>query len=342
VVLPKGWSGLRDPELEAAFGRRLTTTETFTKCLGWYRSTPSLPSIQREDTVGDRTSLRVLTMLEKSLLDHAFPLATLFHAVRDAGGEGAFRLVNDGTSDGETGIELTLADGAIAKRQLEDDWDLIGQLGMELFAPSEEAQPKRDAKPTQPKDATRPKKTGPAEKAAPPERATKSAGGAMFARFIESEGLAWLSADRAIDDVMALIDGERRESSLGVLRYAHYRRSPATGAPVSGTDAAARLSLRARGGALNQVLLAIPADPNDPARHSEVELTQVGDGWKAAVTALAKRLGLKRVPQPGSGTAKQVFRGSVEGIGLELEWARSVSAVGGKASVGYMILLQRT
>ena len=59
-------------------------------------------------------------------------------------------------------------------------------------------------------------------------------------------------------------------------------------------------------------------------------------------TALAKRLGLKRVPQPGSGTAKQVFRGSVEGIGLELEWARSVSAVGGKASVGYMILLQRT
>lgn len=131
VPLPAGWSGLNDRGLEGAFGRRTVKNESFADTLGWYRREGSR---HREQASGDHTALRVLTMLEKSILDEAFPLVTLFFAAREHGGEGTLRLVNDGTSGGEFGVELTLANGAITSRPIEDDWDLVGRLGEELFA----------------------------------------------------------------------------------------------------------------------------------------------------------------------------------------------------------------
>lgn len=131
VELPPGWSGFSDRSLEGAFGRRITKKETFTRTLSWYQGEGS---IQREDTTGDHTTLHVLTMLEKSVLDEAFPLAALFFAAREHGGEGTLRFVNDGTSGGEFGVELSVGRGTITSRQLEEDWELVGRLGEALYA----------------------------------------------------------------------------------------------------------------------------------------------------------------------------------------------------------------
>ena len=337
VVLPPGWAGLRDPGLEAAFGRRLTTAETFEETLAWFASAPSLPAVRSEHVVEGRASLRVLTMLEKSLLDHAFPLAALFHAARDRGGEGSFRLVNDGTSGGESGVELTLADGTITARRLDDDWELLGRLGAELFG--------GEGRPSPEGEAARPRKKSRAEPQLAPKpstRARKSEGskaGALFERFIARGGRVWLTAGRSLDEILPQLDGEAQESSLGVLRSVHSRRSPASGAPASATEAAARLSLRAGRGALDDVRLVIPADPSDVRQLTDAELEGLGTGWKAGVTALAKELGLERVT--GMGKHALSFRGRVDDVALELGWARTASAAGGKLIVGYQASVRR-
>lgn len=343
VVLPTGWSGLRDAGLEAAFGRPPATRDTLGRALGWLGSTPALPAVQREETAGDRTSLRVLTTLEKSILDHAFPLVALFYAARDEGGEGVLRLVDDGTAPGEVGVELTLKLGAITARRLEDDGDLAGRLGSELFAPEigtaidhgkgatvKTAPRKTRAKPTTSANPTSALRTP----------APVSVGGALFARFVERDALAWLSASRPLDDVTPLVDGEPRVSALGLLRYVHYRRSLAADVPATTTEAAVRLSLQARADRLTQVVLAVPADPSELARTSQAEVTRLGDAWLAGVTALAKHHGLARVPRPGAGQDKRAFRGSVDGALLEIEWARTKSAFAGTLCVGYVVLVQ--
>jgi hypothetical protein len=335
VALPVGWSGLRDAGLETAFGRRLTTRETFARTLKWFDATPSLPALQREEAVGESTSLRVLTMLEKSVLDHAFPLAALFHAARETGGTGTLRFLHDGTSNGEAGVELTLANGEIVARRLDEEWERVGQLGEELFAKREHATTKtpKSARGATPKTA--PKGTHPARA----KSASAPAGGVVFTRFVD-EGLAWLGG-RDIETILALVDGERTDSSMGQLGYIQYRRAIATGAAASATDPAVRLALTARAGKLRQIVLAVPFDAPEFVRFSEPELTQLGEAWKAGVVSLAKRLGLERVARPGTGTDKRAFRGEVEGSRLELEWSRTGHLVAGKICVGYLVVAQR-
>jgi hypothetical protein len=90
IALAAGWSGLRDKGLEAAFGRPNTREETFAKVVGWacYKSGDALHRIERE---GERTRIRLCLLCDKSLLDLAYPLATLFEAARAEGGSPSAR-----------------------------------------------------------------------------------------------------------------------------------------------------------------------------------------------------------------------------------------------------------
>lgn len=338
IALARGWSGLRDEGLEAAFGRRLTTNDTFAKTLRWFDGgRPALPSVQREEAAGERTRLRVLTLLDKSLLDHAFPLVALLHEVRDAGGDGTLRLVNDGTSGGETGVELTITGREIVSRRLDDDWELAGRLGGELFAGPEPVAP-----------STPPSKKPRAKREAAPDAdgrgvAPKDPARTLFVRFVETEGLAWLCASRAVEDVMASVDGEPKESSLGMLRYVHYRRALATLAPAPPAAPGFRLSLQVRSGVLTTVALVAADHPSDGDAFPPAELAEVGERWKKQVADLGKRLGMKRTASPkrGPGNAQLAFQGKVEDTHLALEWQRTVIAVAGALRENYAVFLRR-
>lgn len=130
VSLARGWSGLVETSLEEAFGRPYTGDDTFAKVLKWKWGPES---IVLHEPVGDRTRIRVCVVLEKSQLDHAFPLAALLEAARTVGGAGSLRFVNDGTSGAEDGSQLTLADGTIEATPLEAYEDHLDALTGELF-----------------------------------------------------------------------------------------------------------------------------------------------------------------------------------------------------------------
>jgi hypothetical protein len=133
TTLAPGWSGLKDEHLEAAFGRPVSGDQTFAEILRWdlYSTRDAL---QHLETKGTTTSLRIATVLDKSLLDHAQPLAVLFEIARAEKGSGSLRLVNDGTASGEDGVELTLTAGKVKKTRLTDCWTIVEELGGELFA----------------------------------------------------------------------------------------------------------------------------------------------------------------------------------------------------------------
>lgn len=131
VRLPVAWSGLRDRRLEAVLGRCSSKDQTFAQTLSWYRREGSR---LREEASGERATLRVLTLLEKSILDEGHPLVALLFAAREHAGEGTLRLVNDGTAGGEAGVELTLANGTITSHPIEDADELAQRLGNELYA----------------------------------------------------------------------------------------------------------------------------------------------------------------------------------------------------------------
>jgi hypothetical protein len=130
--LEKGWSGLEDASLETSFGRPNTGAEDFANVLAWdcYEGPEAVKQVE---TNGDGTTVRVCLLLDKSLLDLAFPLASLFEAARASGGSGTLRLVNDGTYSGEDGVELELQDGAIAKKKLENCWEINERLANEIY-----------------------------------------------------------------------------------------------------------------------------------------------------------------------------------------------------------------
>ena len=96
VTLAPGWSGLKDKGLEADFARPVTRGETFAETLAWDGYT-TRDALQRVEIEGTTTKVRVVAVLDKSLLDYAHPLAALFEAARAERGSGSFRLVNDGT-----------------------------------------------------------------------------------------------------------------------------------------------------------------------------------------------------------------------------------------------------
>ncbi len=132
IALAPGWSGLKDREFEHAFSVPTTKTETFAEVLAWKCYTGK-EAIERIESKAGVTTVRVCVLLDKSLLDLAYPLATLFQSARAAGGEGSLRLVNDGTSSGEDGVELALTKGAITSKPVGDCWKIVEQLGAELF-----------------------------------------------------------------------------------------------------------------------------------------------------------------------------------------------------------------
>jgi hypothetical protein len=131
VVLRPGWSGFTDRALEEAFSSPLTGKESFAKVLQW--DGYGREAVRRIVLDDDTVTIRVCLVMDKSLLELAFPLAALLHAARDHGGRGTFALVNDGTYAGESGTTLTLERGTIAITPVVNLWDHIEALGAELF-----------------------------------------------------------------------------------------------------------------------------------------------------------------------------------------------------------------
>jgi hypothetical protein len=129
IPLAAGWSGLEDTGLEHAFGRPSTKQQTFADVLAWdWRG-----AIVEVAADGGRTRVRVCAMLDKSELELAQPLAALLDAARDEGGEGSLRLVNDGTSGAENGVERTLAGGHLTSAPLEDYESILEELAVEIL-----------------------------------------------------------------------------------------------------------------------------------------------------------------------------------------------------------------
>jgi hypothetical protein len=141
VVLEAGWSGFDDDGLEKAFSRPFGARDTFARLL----ATPAFngrETVNRAVTRGATTSVRICIMLDKSSLELAYPLATLFEAARASPAQGKFRLVNDGTYVGENGVALTLSGGKIIKETITDTEELVTSLAGELFSATMEASSK--------------------------------------------------------------------------------------------------------------------------------------------------------------------------------------------------------
>jgi hypothetical protein len=133
VALVEGWSGLKDRELERSFARPISRgAETLASVLKLraYRPPAALQAIE---TKGEQTRVRLLTLLDKSLLDLAQPLAASLTAAQAVGARGTLTLVNDGTYSGEDGVELVLDEQGITSGLIEDCWPLVDELGDLLF-----------------------------------------------------------------------------------------------------------------------------------------------------------------------------------------------------------------
>jgi hypothetical protein len=132
TTLAPGWFGLEDEELEACFGRPVSGDHRFAEVLRWdvYKRRDAIQRVEREGTT---TRVRIATVLDKSMLGWAHPLAALFEIARAEKGSGSLRLVNDGTYSGEDGVELTLTAGKVEKERLTDCWSIVEELGAELF-----------------------------------------------------------------------------------------------------------------------------------------------------------------------------------------------------------------
>ena len=131
-VLPAGWSGLKDKQLEASFLRPHSGKETLGKALGWkcYRGAEAVHQLEAGDEL---TSLRICLLLDKSQLELALPLAAVLEAARTSDATGSLRLVNDGTFSGEDGVEIAIAAGKRKTTRLKDCWELNEALAAELF-----------------------------------------------------------------------------------------------------------------------------------------------------------------------------------------------------------------
>ncbi len=132
IPLKAGWSGLAERNLEEAFGNAFSPQDSFAKILAGagYHAREVVHTVA---TKGKATTIRICLMLEKSILEMAYPLATLFLAAQSAGGTGTLRFVNDGSASGEDGVILTLANGKITKKKIDDCWPLAEELGHELY-----------------------------------------------------------------------------------------------------------------------------------------------------------------------------------------------------------------
>jgi HEAT repeat protein len=134
ISLKPGWSALSDKALEEALGAPSTKQGTFAQALAneSYRGPNTVHRIVQK---GAKTTVRVCLLLDKSVLDLAYPLATLLEAARDdASAKGTLRLVNDGTYSGEEGAELTLAKGRLARKRIENASLLVEDLTEEIFS----------------------------------------------------------------------------------------------------------------------------------------------------------------------------------------------------------------
>ena len=82
-------------------------------------------------TEDERVDVRLLVLLDKSLLDGAAVIAALFFgAAQQARATGRLAVVNDGTGPGEDGWCFTLARGKVKAAKIED----AGEFGAELAA----------------------------------------------------------------------------------------------------------------------------------------------------------------------------------------------------------------
>jgi hypothetical protein len=132
--LPKGWFGLNDAALEKSFARPLGSPDDFAKLLEApaYKGAETICTVEE---AGGTVRVRVCVMLDKSQLELAQPLGALLESARLRDGEGALRLVNDGTYSGEGGVAIVLRDGELERRSLEDECqDLAEELAGEIFA----------------------------------------------------------------------------------------------------------------------------------------------------------------------------------------------------------------
>jgi hypothetical protein len=132
--LPRGWFGLNDAGLEKSFARPLGSKDGFAKLL-------EAPAYNGGETIctveeaGGVVRVRVCLLLDKSQLELAQPLAALLEIARLHDGEGALRLVNDGTYSGEGGVAIELRSSELERRSLEDECqEIADELAGEIFA----------------------------------------------------------------------------------------------------------------------------------------------------------------------------------------------------------------
>jgi hypothetical protein len=131
--LAAGWSRLEDAGLEKALGRAFSGDETFTKVLKG-KAYHAEDVVHRIEDDGDVAAVRICLLLDKSLLELAYPLALIFEAARKVeGATGTLRIVNDGSAPGENGVELSLAKKKITHKKIEDCFAVTEELMAELY-----------------------------------------------------------------------------------------------------------------------------------------------------------------------------------------------------------------
>jgi hypothetical protein len=131
--LKAGWSGFAERSLEKAFGRPWSERDSFSKLLKG-KAFHGSESVHHVDEIEGHTSIRICLMLDKSTLDLAYPLATLFYAAHESGAaSGSLRIVNDGTAAGEDGVEITLTKTKVTKAKIADSFVIVEELMGELY-----------------------------------------------------------------------------------------------------------------------------------------------------------------------------------------------------------------
>ena len=133
LKLKAGWSGLDDAALEKSLSRPFSETDTVAKVLKGkaYHRTDGVYRIEDSDGT---TSVRVCILLDKSLLELAYPLAGLLYAAAEtAAAKGSLRIVNDGTAPGEDGSIVSLAKKKLTKTKIDDREAIAEELMADLY-----------------------------------------------------------------------------------------------------------------------------------------------------------------------------------------------------------------
>jgi hypothetical protein len=125
-ALPADWPSA---ELVSYFKPQTPADDTFKACLG-YDSWEPAPSIEQGETV----EVKLVTVLDRSLLHVAGVLPALLRGAHEVGGQGSLLICSDGSAE-EAGWQCTVAGGdRLESTPLSTDemWRHIDELSAEL------------------------------------------------------------------------------------------------------------------------------------------------------------------------------------------------------------------